>query len=73
MFAALLASSDEMFRNFQTIEEDDLSIDQQLKNIIAFTKELCGDLDFYCLNFYMFFNIPAEFQDGLGNEEKDQE
>lgn len=68
MMAALFASSDEMFRNLQTLDEEDVSIDQQLKNTKTFVKEVSSDLDYYCLNFYNFFNIPQELYALLGNE-----
>ncbi len=61
MFETLMASSDEMFKNLDN-ESDDLSVEDQLRNVIAFCNELASDIEYYTIDFYVFFNIPDEFK-----------
>lgn len=37
-------------------------MEDQLRNVTAFCKELYKDLEYYTPGFYLFFNIPDEFQ-----------
>ena len=63
MFDTLMASSDEMFKNLDYhMEDEGLNVEDQLRDVIRFCKEIAKDPDYYTSEFYFFFNIPSEFQ-----------